>query len=260
MIKKTPHFALEADLCHHYIEWLKKTAPDWVAYPETGGFDIVLAHQSGAQIGIEAKLKLNTKVIVQATSNGHMHGGYGPNFRAVLVPSETNTELEPLCKMLGITIIKGWKNYPGQTHERVDFSPRPPKYFDAAVWSPEWFDLCPDRLLKLPDYIPDVCAGVASPIALTDWKIRAIKVAIILERENFIRRKDFKLLGISHSRWVSMRWVEPVKGGYTKGNVPDFRMQHPVNFEQIEADFDTWRQALKDKEAAEETKKKTPTA
>jgi len=59
----TNPFATEADLCAAFLACVPAT---WQAYPESCGFDIVLAHkETGAQIGIEAKLTLNAKVLVR---------------------------------------------------------------------------------------------------------------------------------------------------------------------------------------------------
>ena len=61
----------EAALCAAFIAAATVTPKrtdhaQWVAYPETGGFDILLVRQTdGVQIGIEAKLALNPLVVSQ---------------------------------------------------------------------------------------------------------------------------------------------------------------------------------------------------
>lgn len=78
----TAPFKTEAELCAAFLACVPAT---WVAYPESCGFDIVLAHEeTGAQIGIEAKLTLNSKVLVQVT-DGRERNANGPDYMAVLV-------------------------------------------------------------------------------------------------------------------------------------------------------------------------------
>ena len=58
-------YAREADLCADFISIVDKTG-DWICYPETAGFDILLQRKADdVQIGVEAKLKLNAKVIAR---------------------------------------------------------------------------------------------------------------------------------------------------------------------------------------------------
>ncbi|TIU81425.1 MAG: hypothetical protein E5W01_20510, partial [Mesorhizobium sp.] len=64
MAKAKAVFESEAALCAAFIARLPK---DWTAYPETAGFDILLVRGAdGAQIGVEAKMTLNAKVLMQA--------------------------------------------------------------------------------------------------------------------------------------------------------------------------------------------------
>lgn len=67
-------YSTEAELCTAFIDWVKAengkargrdTAPVWTPYAETAGWDILLAADDGTQIGIEAKLKFNLKVLAQ---------------------------------------------------------------------------------------------------------------------------------------------------------------------------------------------------
>lgn len=227
-------FAKESDLCAAFIAALPK---DWTAYPETGGFDILLVRVAdGFQIGVEAKLKLNAKVICQAAEfEGHYYVDQpGPDCRAALIPEGVSVDLAPLCRLIGITIIR--------MGERNWFNPQLPKVSGAYYSSDPWFERCPSKRIDLPDWVPDVTAGNSAPVALTDWKVRAIKIAITLSRRGFVTRKDFAFFKISMSRWTQERWiVQDGQGGWKAGRLPDFRAQHPINYPQIEADFDKWR-------------------
>lgn len=234
-------FLKETDLC---AAFLKRIPDTWTAYPETGGFDILLVRkEDGFQVGIEAKLKLNAKVICQAAERG----GYfyttsaGPDCRAVLVPEDASGEMAQVCRLLGITVLR-------QLHPDTAFNYRYnrsvclPK-IDDEYWSDDWHELAPEKRLYVPDYVPDVIAGDSAPLMLTYWKIAAIKIVVTLERRGYVTRQDFKHHKISMPRWTQGRWIIKTDGlRWVAGeNVPDFKKQHPVNYEQIAADYDIWK-------------------
>jgi len=235
-------FASEADLCATFIAAL----PDeWTAYPETGGFDILLARKAdGFQIGVEAKLRLNAKVVTQAAeaATTYLVEAPQPDCRAVLVPHGVNRDLADVCRLLGITVI----NVAAPTSSRAQYAspfwPELPKA--GSKWdSRAWYERCPASRIPLPDWVPDVVAGASAPVALTPWKIGAIKLVVTLERRGYLTRGDFKHFEISMSRWTQERWlVKDGRGGWLAGpHLPDFKAQHPVNFDQIAADFEKWK-------------------
>jgi len=258
---KTAGYEKEVDLCTDFVACLPE---GWIAYAETAGFDLLLVRkEDGFQIGVEAKLRLNAKVIAQVLEGG----GYWssdlpqPDCRAVLIPSRCGDGLEKVCEALGITIIrlvearrdeKGeivWSKYIPSYIETPDHGstmplrPPLPKLSDGA-WGEDWFERCPAKRCELPDYVPDVVAGDKAPVALTLWKIRAIKLAVLLDKRGYITRKDFKHFKVSISRWVDpySGWlVKDGQGGWVAGtDFPDFKAQHPVNYIEIEADFEKW--------------------
>ncbi len=109
----------------------------------------------------------------------------------------------------------------------------------------EWPHWLPAKRCPLPEYIPDVTGGHASPIALTAWKIKAIRLMILLDRRGFVTRQDMNALQISAARWTDgyhgFLARDPGRGGYVRcDRTPHLRAQHPVNFAQIEADFAKW--------------------
>lgn len=82
MSKDSPTFETEAALCQAFI---RSVPAEWIVYPETAGWDILLVHRIGGwQIGVEAKQTLNAKVLCQAI-DGVRYNADGPDFRAVLV-------------------------------------------------------------------------------------------------------------------------------------------------------------------------------
>ena len=254
-------FETEAELCRTFLSMI---SDDWTAYNETGGFDILLAHRSGVQIGVEAKLSLNSKVLVQVVENRHRCWP-SPDFRAVLV-GRVVAENAALARELGVTVIqvRGTTSHVGRSRKgptRPAFSAYPdlPKLSELTYipegWRSrwldrgEWFDEAPTERLPLPDYVPDVEAGHPSPMTLSDWKIKAIKVCIFVERRTRIDRATFKKLVIDPSRWMDGRWLQKsnLRGYWVAGKAfpaAQFRREHPRVFAEIEADFEQWSKEL----------------
>lgn len=237
-------FKDEAEMCDAFMGALP---PEWVAYPETGGFDILLVRKAdGFQIGIEAKLLLNAKVIGQTADNyGSLSSRCpGPDCYAVLVPDYAAGTLSSLCRLLGIEVLRIAKKQEYWRSRR--FYPELPKLSAyRAERGDEWFEFCPDERIKLPEVIPDTRAGCPSPVTLTPWKIAAIKLMIILEKNGSLTRADFDNYGVSMSRWIvggmSAWLIAKERGIYTDNNTPDFRAQHPKNYAELEATFDKWQ-------------------
>lgn len=237
-IKFESEAALVAEFCANVerLNGLKNswTVRKWTAYHETGGFDLVLVDDLGVQIGIEAKLSLNNLVLAQALPC--YSGDYpGPDYRAVLVPDNgVQTSLEPIARACGLTVIRQRKG--------GSFQPSLPDE-DGSRWAlTHWFPRLPIARLALPEYVPDVIGGKASPVALTHWKIKAIKLMIILDRRGYVTRQDMKFLDLSPSRWTAWDgFLKPTETGYVRSRrTPDFKAQHPKNYRQIAEDFDKW--------------------
>lgn len=252
---KEPVFATEADLVAAFVAEIeaandhpRRRAPKWTIYPETAGWDLLLVDEAGVQIGIEAKLSLNAKVICQALPEGTWAMENGPDYRAVLVPNrDCQGHMHPIARALGLTIITVSRSESSYDKGRISVSPTGlPDEHSGHDWDlRQWVSWLPAQRCSLPDYVPDVQGGKPCPVALTDWKIKAIKLMILLDRRGFVTRRDMKLIGISPTRWTDgyhgFLTPDPIKGGYVRnGRTPDLRAQHPVNYVQIEADFDTW--------------------
>lgn len=238
-----PGYDSEAAMCADFIAHLPE---GWTAYPETEGFDLVLVRGAdGFQIGVEAKLKLNGKVICQAAESQSYYSVAhpAPDCRAVLIPDGVSFDLAPVCTYLGITVIRIMPPDDVQRrYHRHPFRPGLPK-LEQTIWgNSDWYEFAPAQRLALPDWIPDVVAGDTAPIALTSWKVAAIKIVVTLERRGVVTRQDFAHFQISMSRWSQQRWlVKAGAGGWIAGpHLPDFRKQHPRNFEEIGADFEKW--------------------
>lgn len=234
--RKTPPFESEVALCAKFIA---RIGADWTAYPETGGWDILLVRNAdGFQIGIQAKLKLNVAVITQAIEDGWSYRATrpGPDCRAVLVPYSDAAGFGRIAGYIGLTIIRVSSDGYGQA-----FSPGLPRI--NRDFGEDWFECAPAQRHKLPEYVPDVAAGASAPLRLTTWKIAAIKVSVMLDKRGFVTRHDFKMLGIDYRRWIAVEygWLKVSHGRYVAGpRLPDFRAQHPRVYDEITADADKW--------------------
>lgn len=238
-MKKPKPFATEADLCARFLS----SIPDeWTAYKEWAGWDILLVRkEDGFQIGIEAKLRLNAKVLTQALEEyGSWHADSpGPDCRAILVP-ESEHGYGTIAEYIGITVIH-CSGPEIRYRFRSIFQPELPK--TDSHHSEHWYEWLPVKRHSLPEYIPDVVAGAPAPLRLTDWKIKAIKIAVTLEKRGYVTRADFKHISIDHRRWLpsGTGWLSIQEGHYVKGpHFPNFKAQHPTVYEQIEADAEKW--------------------
>lgn len=262
-MKSKSIFENEAALCAAFIAALPK---GWIAYPETAGFDILLVRVSdGAQVGVEAKMTLNAKVLLQAVeamySSWHPRTE-GPDFRAALVPYGTaGMDLATIAGILGVTVIQCRAADEGdieverqvarygefyRKYATREYKPFVPDLPGPSDWRERWVDLCPLERCKVPEYVPDVIAGASGPSQLSEWKIKAIKICIVLERRGYLTPQDFAHISIHRKRWHDMGWISHDhdshdRGRFIAGNAPlNLRAAHPVNYAQIEADFDKW--------------------
>lgn len=240
---KQPAFAKESDLVAAFVaaNGSHIERKGYTAYHETAGWDLLLAHSDGHQIGVEAKLKLNPKVLVQALPPYRWsEHDKGPDFRAVLVPSDgLQAGMTKLAWYLGINVISQSSpdiGKPWRTYASVEL---PEDWQGSEIWHP-WF---PVQRCELPEYVPDVVGGSAAPVQLSKWKIQAIKMLILLERRGAVSRADFKALRLSPTRWLDpyYGYLMRTPAGYVAcTRTPDLKAVHPTIWPQIEADFDTW--------------------
>jgi hypothetical protein len=247
----------EAAMCAQFCEWVRLKG--WTPYPETAGWDVLCVAPDGFQIGVQAKLLLNPAVVCQAIESDGWLGAepVGPDCRAVLVPgAKCQNGLVTICAALGITVIRAAGPGPITKHgqlsmevkgfgrvRRAAFEPDLPSGSDPWKMR-DWFDRCTAQRHMLPEYVPDVVAGASGPVQLTDWKVRAIKIAILAERQGYVTRQDFADLKISIHRWLTLKWLThhaSDRGRLVPAQMPDFKAQHPRNYAEIEADFEKWK-------------------
>lgn len=258
-------FAKETDLCAAFLTCVPD---DWIAYPETCGWDIVLAHrETGIQIGIEAKLTLNAKVLVQAVETAHRSyriAEPSPDFRAVLV-GRVVAENSALAGFLGLKVLHvqpADRRYcPPQGTPKSAWMVNRYRWEPAITeWNPRrrkddwyggtdgWTDWAPPERLRLPEYLPRVAAGASAPRKLTDWTIQAIKLCIMLGRINMVSRAHFGALKLSPSRWCDGHWLaKGPRGFWMPGpRFPGGRLkrEHPEVWAEIEADWAKWGEPI----------------
>lgn len=256
--KAVAHYENEAALVADFVEQLHKSQNTrqtanrkkhgWTVYPETNDYDLFMVHENGFQLGLEAKMSLNAKCIDQALNGQHYERG--PDYRGVLVPQgKVQLHLGNICQAVGLGVIQC---KPVDRHGYGSYFDLPTQ--ESRYSSRQWPAWCPAERLPVPDYVPDVEAGHACPVQLTDWKIRAIKLVIVLDAKGFVTRKDMKALGISPTRWTDHSYgmlAVSNKGEYVRcKRTPDFRQQHPVNFVQIEKDVKKWGRFLSEDKKA----------
>lgn len=243
-------FPSEAFLCDCFIAGMRK-AGGWTVYPETAGFDILATYDAtGHQLGVEAKLSLNAKVADQILPDQYMGYGVsdvsGPDFRAVIVPQITESSAG-IAKMLGILGVMVWtpeKTYSaGWDFHRI-FDRQTKRAHDSGDgplnrWDMAWHDWNPSRRCALPEIVPQVRAGVPSPLQLTPWKIGALRVMVQLDVDGFVTAKSVRECGVDARRFCAADgWLLPLGSGrWGRGTVPAFDQQHPEAFAQLLEEF-----------------------
>lgn len=239
-MNKKPALASEAELCAAFIEQFN-AQPGWTCYPETADFDILVVHEDGRQIGVEAKLKLNAKVADQILPGDWQdrYGAPGPDYRLVIVGAITEASygISRLLEMCGVTVLEPtlrqrWREDP-RGYE-VDFGIRD---FMARghAWKYHLFDWNPIERCKVPIVVPDVPAGVPCPLRLTPWKEAALQVLILLSQQGFVTAKQITGLGISPTTWIrgDRAWLRKGAGAgqwVATDALPDFDKQHPAAY------------------------------
>lgn len=243
--KKRRAFHSEADLCSVFRAALEREyAGQWIAYAETEGWDILLVRvKDGFQIGLQAKLALNISVINQGLEYGKSVCDVGPDCRALLVPAASGAHFRAVCEYIGLTIISFVPN-----KQRIE--PKLPGPNTRSPSSP-WHEWCPTKRHSLPAYVPDVLAGASAPVRLTPWKIKALKIAALIELRGAVSRSDFKYLGLDPRRWTARNgWLLASPAGYVPGRrMPNFSKQHPLVYSRIKTDFAEWAPPLQARNA-----------
>jgi hypothetical protein len=193
----------ETELCQNFM--MAAESYGWTCYPETSGWDILLVRDE-VQIGVQAKLRANVKVVAQCLPDMYWWGRKlspsvrrtvvkrGPRFRTVLVPRKTTAyqtlrDLSNVCQALGIWVFTddmfGWYLLEVGSAVQPDYDWQPEK--------PEW----------LPDFVPQVPAGAASPLQLTSWKQSALRLLARAQVRGKVTSADAKEIGVHMDLFVN---------------------------------------------------------
>jgi hypothetical protein len=237
---KKDYFPTEASLCAAFLSWVQhgegkfhhgEKTPKWTPYAETAGWDILLVAADGTQIGVQAKLRLNWKVVDQTLPGGwDAWHEKGPDYRAVLVPEGDEGAKKLLCAAGVMTFECRYRE-----GDIFIFDPR----LDMEHWNGGWHYWSPKQREELPEFVPDVIAGDSGPVPLTKWKIAALRVIARLDLKGHVTRQDFRELSLDPRRWVGPNgWLKSTEtpGQYVRGPGLDFDKQHPVVYAQVLAE------------------------
>jgi hypothetical protein len=242
-----PDFTTEAVLCAAYQDFAR--ASGWLVYPETAGFDMLLVRpeghpHAGTQIGVEAKLKLNAKVVDQIldVTPCDVRWEQGPDYRVVLVADPGRASgLARLLSRCGVTtvapVVEKYSHPVTRVWPDEERCWRGGWYVLGNHAETPWTDLNPTHRCELPEFIPTVPAGVPSPVQLSRWKIGALRVLALLELHGSVTNPDIKKCGCDPSVWTRApnRWLDPVeRGRFARSDrLPRFDLQHPDIYAQI---------------------------
>ncbi|HFT1758729.1 TPA: hypothetical protein R6C92_003642 [Pseudomonas aeruginosa] len=234
-----PLCSSEAELCAAFIDEFNRV-PGWTCYPETAGFDILVVHEEGRQIGVEAKLQLNAKVADQILPQHWQdrYGAPGPDHRMVIVGriTEASQGIARLLEMCGIAVLAPSRGHRRRDGKFVDFPEFHLRHWLQHLSGPQLFDWNPAERCHVPIVVPDVPAGVPAPLRLTEWKEGALKVIATLRRQGFITTKQIAECGVSATNWTRS-WLDKgaERGTWVESaRMPAFDQQHPEAYAKLQ--------------------------
>ncbi len=235
-----PPFTKESELCELFIREFN-TIDGWTCYPEAAGFDVLVVHQDGRQIGVEAKLTLNAKVADQILPNqgDDYFSKPGPDHRLVIackIPA-ASAGIAKMLSRLGVTVItpqsgrtKSGYAFSFHLNAKVLFHESAPILFGRE----RLFDWNPAERCRVPAMATNLPAGIPSPVKLTPWKEAALKVIALMRQQGFITAKQIAHYGMGSSRWTQHSdkpaWLRKgnARGQWVETeHMPAFDKQHP---------------------------------
>lgn len=230
--KRELAFATEADLCVAFSDWAKRQG--FTVYPETAEWDMLLVAEDGSQIGVEAKLQLNAKVMDQVMrgTRCNWREAPGPDYRAIVVPDDTTTVADYVMASIGVAVFRPSLSWTSRLEQRWDFYRELGYQYEMHDWNPQ-------RRCDLPDFVPDVPAGVPGPRTLSPWKVGALRVLALLELQGYVTRDQVRECRNDPRRWCATDgWLTQIGGGkWGPGKSPRFDEQHPAVYAQILAEL-----------------------
>lgn len=192
----------EEELCQGFKEIVEKVGG--VVYAETAGFDMLVVGPDGLQIGIEAKLRANVDVLVQAL-NGDVWPGRpkkaGPDYRAVLVP-KCSEAFRVVAGQLHVWVF----DLSGSNADIVNFDLQFFSDFETYIHNHYVWQY--NKACWVPPTTFNIPAGVPSPRSVTPWKIGAVRLCMRLRAQGFVTSRDFTECGIAFSPY----WRRKLRG------------------------------------------------
>lgn len=232
----------EAQLCNIFMNEFN-SLPGWICHPEAAGFDVLVVHEDGRQIGVEAKMALNAKVADQILPSlgDEFYGRPGPDHRLVIVSRITDASagIRKMLEHLGVRVlaasrcssVKGQEHAFGIQHNLF----WPEKNFPRWGYYNRMFDWWPEERCQVPSVVTNLPAGVPSPVRLTPWKESALRVIAQMRHQGFITAKQIASYGIGVTAWTQSPGSKPawLARGTSRGqwleteHMPAFDKQHP---------------------------------
>jgi hypothetical protein len=232
----------ETQLCEVFMLEFN-SLPGWTCHPEAAGFDVLVVHEDGRQIGVEAKLALNAKVADQILPSlgDEFYGRPGPDHRLVIVSkiSDASEGIRKMLEHLGVRVLVASKysRVKGCSHGfSIDSELlSPEKHMPRWGYSTRMFDWWPTERCRVPSVVTTLPAGVPSPIRLTPWKESALRVIAQMRQQGFITAKQIASYGIGVTAWTQAPGSKPgwLARGTSRGqwieteHMPAFDKQHP---------------------------------
>lgn len=194
-------FATEAELCAQAVQIAR--AQGWEVFAELAEWDLVFVI-GAVRLGIEAKLRPSVHALAQVVAR--MRWG-GPEHAAILIPDGSGGRVlhdyRELASALGIALwtLRAPRMIRGVAY--LDDGPLLTTYRGPRVPGA--------KPLEVPDGVTTRLeqAGRPSPRVFTEWRRKALTMAVRLERGP-VTLADFKALRLNPKLWIARRWIEPI--------------------------------------------------
>lgn len=214
----------ESQLCKDFTHWISDLG--WTAYPETGGWDILLSagddpkrlvntteegFKKGSQVGVQAKLQGNLQVLAQCLAQSGA---------PVALVGRASEDFVAVARHIGICVVAQEKQVRVFGRKKWAANSISPFHIIGYVqgnWTPHH---------ELPPVVPDLPAGGRSPRQLTEWRIKALKMAKKLMTGQEVTNLTFKELKLFRRRWLDNKWasiIDPIVAPYKYAAGPRIR-------------------------------------
>lgn len=186
----------ERDLCDEITELAKKNK--FSVYPEYENYDLVLS-KGHFIFAVQTKIKLTLHLLAQVLIKNDTH------FK-VIIFQEYNEKtvadwlvILDRLKIIGacFSVATGNNNSVKTDRGWVNFWGNKLNSFNSLAY----YRHTPDRLLKLPDTVIDVPAGVPSPNSVNFYNISLVKAEILCLKKGYLDTSDFTMLEISRTKF-----------------------------------------------------------